>query len=82
MPVGIMCFRGLSLHYEDIVKLLEHAPATQLVIDHLGFFLQGERGVVSSIDYLALVCRRCQLLSLSRIPAVTCRDYPRTEAPH
>lgn len=37
MPVGIMCFQGLELHYDDIVHLLEASPRTTLVLDHLGF---------------------------------------------
>ena len=41
MPVGIMCFKGLPLHYTDIVALLEHSPGTDVIIDHFGFFLQG-----------------------------------------
>lgn len=41
MPVGIMCFKGLPLHYTDIVALLEHSPSTDVIIDHFGFFLQG-----------------------------------------
>ena len=43
MPVSIMCFKGLSLHYEDIVKLIRHAPETKVIIDHFGFYFQGER---------------------------------------
>ena len=43
MPVSIMCFKGLSLHYEDIVRLLQHAPETQVIIDHFGFYRQGIR---------------------------------------
>jgi predicted TIM-barrel fold metal-dependent hydrolase len=37
MPVGIMCFQGLSLHYDDIVRLVEHSPNTICVLDHFGF---------------------------------------------
>lgn len=36
-PVGIMCFKGLDLHYEDIVDLLETFPDTTMILDHLGF---------------------------------------------
>jgi hypothetical protein len=42
MPVGIMCFKGLGLHYEDIIKLLESSPQTNVIIDHFGFFVQGK----------------------------------------
>ena len=37
-----MCFKGLPLHYTDIVALLEHSPSTDVIIDHFGFFLQGK----------------------------------------
>ena len=37
MPVGIMCFQGLSLHYDDIVSLLEQSPETICILDHFGF---------------------------------------------
>ena len=37
MPVGIMCFQGLSLHYDDIVQLAEKCPETTLILDHFGF---------------------------------------------
>lgn len=37
IPVGIMCFQGLPLHYEDILKLLKMSPGTKLIIDHFGF---------------------------------------------
>jgi len=36
-PVGVMCFKGLDLHYDDIVNLLEASPTTTLILDHLGF---------------------------------------------
>ena len=37
MPVGIMCFKGLKLHYDDILSLLEKSPDTPVVLDHFGF---------------------------------------------
>lgn len=37
MPVGVMCFQGLQLHYDDIVQLLQSSPETTLVLDHFGF---------------------------------------------
>jgi predicted TIM-barrel fold metal-dependent hydrolase len=37
MPVGVMCFQGLQLHYDDIVALLESSPETILILDHFGF---------------------------------------------
>ncbi|KAG7347017.1 amidohydrolase 2 [Nitzschia inconspicua] len=37
MPVGIMCFQGLHLHYDDIIQLLQSSPKTTLILDHFGF---------------------------------------------
>lgn len=37
VPVGIMCFKGLDLHYDDIINLLEQSPETTMVLDHMGF---------------------------------------------
>jgi predicted TIM-barrel fold metal-dependent hydrolase len=37
MPVGVMCFQGLNLHYDDIVELLKASPETSLILDHFGF---------------------------------------------
>jgi predicted TIM-barrel fold metal-dependent hydrolase len=37
IPVGIMCFRGLSLHYDDIRQLLAQSPETILILDHFAF---------------------------------------------
>lgn len=37
MPVGVMCFQGLPLHYDDILQLLAASPETTLILDHFGF---------------------------------------------
>jgi predicted TIM-barrel fold metal-dependent hydrolase len=37
MPVGVMCFQGLQLHYDDIVALMKASPDTTLILDHFGF---------------------------------------------
>ncbi|KAL3926018.1 MAG: hypothetical protein SGILL_000017 [Bacillariaceae sp.] len=37
MPVGVMCFQGLQLHYEDILQLLKTSPDTTMILDHFGF---------------------------------------------
>lgn len=37
MPVGVMCFQGLHLHYDDILQLIEKSPGTVLILDHFGF---------------------------------------------
>lgn len=28
IPVGVMCFKGLDLHYDDIINLLEQSPGS------------------------------------------------------
>lgn len=58
MPVGIMVFKGLDLHYEDILALIEASPATVCILDHFGF--------TSLIDDEGVTFE--QLLSLSKYP--------------
>jgi hypothetical protein len=45
MPVGVMCFQGLQLHYDDILALLKASPDTILILDHFVF-----TSVVNEID--------------------------------
>ena len=37
IPVGIMCFKGIELHYDDIQSLCQLSPETIVVLDHFGF---------------------------------------------
>jgi len=37
LPVGIMCFKGIDLHYDDIVTLCNISPTTPILLDHFGF---------------------------------------------
>jgi predicted TIM-barrel fold metal-dependent hydrolase len=37
MPVGVMCFQGLQLHFDDILALLKASPDTTLILDHFAF---------------------------------------------
>jgi predicted TIM-barrel fold metal-dependent hydrolase len=37
IPVGVMCFQGLQLHYDDIILLLKDSPKTTMIFDHVGF---------------------------------------------
>ncbi|XP_002968753.2 uncharacterized protein LOC9650966 [Selaginella moellendorffii] len=37
IPVGFMCFKGLSLHIEEIETLCSLYPSTTVLIDHFGF---------------------------------------------
>ena len=36
-PVGIMCFKGIELHYDDIQSLCKISPETVVILDHFGF---------------------------------------------
>lgn len=58
MPVGIMCFQGLDLHYDDILALLVASPHTTLILDHFGF-----TAVDNDVSF-------DQLLSLAQYPNV------------
>lgn len=60
MPVGVMCFQGLQLHYDDIVALLRSSPETVLVLDHFGFTGLDDQG--NSVF--------TQLLELAKYPNV------------
>ena len=44
MPVGVMAFGGFPAQLPAIKALLAHAPATKLIIDHMGFFRQPATG--------------------------------------
>ncbi|KAL3808514.1 hypothetical protein ACHAXA_008335 [Cyclostephanos tholiformis] len=37
VPVGVMCFKGLGLHFDDILALIAKSPNTVLILDHIGF---------------------------------------------
>lgn len=58
VPVGVMCFQGLPLHYDDILQLIAKSPETVLILDHFGF--------TSIEDDKAFD----QLLSLAKFPNV------------
>jgi len=60
-PVGVMCFKGLELHYDDILALINKSPDTQLVLDHLGFCALNDKGDKAFK----------QLLTLSKYPNVS-----------
>ena len=44
MPVGVMCFQGLDLHYDDILNLLQASPQTKMILDHFAFTSLTEKG--------------------------------------
>lgn len=45
LAVGVMPFKGLSQHLENLEELLKFEPKTQVIIDHWGFFLQPATGL-------------------------------------
>lgn len=70
MPVGILAFKGLGPHVVALRHLCAEFPATQLVLDHLGFFRQpaigGLLGSAASNDDESW----SGLLSLAEFPQV------------
>ena len=52
MPVGFMCFKGLNQHYNDIQKLINLYPQTQIIIDHWGFIYQDGKYIEESWNQL------------------------------
>ncbi|KAL3937713.1 MAG: hypothetical protein SGBAC_007240, partial [Bacillariaceae sp.] len=54
MPVGIMCFKGLQLHLDDIIQLLDASPDTTMILDHFGFTSFSEDGNAAFQDLLKL----------------------------
>lgn len=54
MPVGVMCFQGLHLHYDDIMELIKASPDTVLILDHFGFTGLDEQGNASFQKLLEL----------------------------
>lgn len=42
-PVGIMCFKGIELHYDDIQALCKISPETVVILDHFGFAQLGNK---------------------------------------
>eukprot|EP00913_Durusdinium_trenchii_P023017 g21612.t1 len=67
LPVGVMPFKGLSQHADDLEALLKSNERTQVIIDHWGFFLQPATGFGErSFDEASWH----RLLQLSRYPQV------------
>jgi predicted TIM-barrel fold metal-dependent hydrolase len=82
MPVGIMCFQGLQLHYDDIVQLLKSSPKTVCVVDHFGFTGFTEDGneafeqLLKLSEYPQVVVK---ISALFRLADVSPYDRVRTE---
>jgi len=54
VPVGVMCFKGLGLHIDDILALIDKSPDTILIMDHLGFCALNEDGDAAFEQLLGL----------------------------
>lgn len=54
MPVGIMVFKGLEHHFEDICSLIESSPETAVILDHLGFTGLNNDGDKAFVQLLTL----------------------------
>lgn len=65
IPVGIMCFKGLKYHYNDIIQLSEISPKTIMIIDHFGFTSLSQSNDNEDDDK-----QFQQLLSLAKYPNV------------
>jgi predicted TIM-barrel fold metal-dependent hydrolase len=71
IPVGIMCFQGLHLHYNDILQLLEASPQTIMILDHFAFTKLNDDGGENIEDSISPEQKTFeQLLELSKYPSV------------
>ena len=70
LVVGVMVWPALTPHYDGIVKMLEQAPSTKLIIDHWGFFRSPPTG--GQMGNAGVNDENCWqlLLSLARFPQV------------
>jgi len=71
MPVGVMCFQGLQLHFNDIVALLKASPKTTMILDHFAFTSftpEGEKAfqqLLSLADYEQVIVKISALFRLN-----------------
>eukprot|EP01083_Nonionella_stella_P246192 855048_1 len=54
VPVGVMTFKGLGLHMDDISSLIDKSPETILILDHLGFCALNDDGDAAFRQLLSL----------------------------
>eukprot|EP00548_Thalassiothrix_antarctica_P006835 CAMPEP_0194140230 /NCGR_PEP_ID=MMETSP0152-20130528/9793_1 /TAXON_ID=1049557 /ORGANISM="Thalassiothrix antarctica, Strain L6-D1" /LENGTH=303 /DNA_ID=CAMNT_0038838393 /DNA_START=153 /DNA_END=1064 /DNA_ORIENTATION=+ len=67
MPVGIMCFQGLQLHYDDIEALLKASPDTTLILDHFGFTSLTDEGNKAFEQLLKLAAYPSVVIKISAL---------------
>ena len=66
-PVGVMCFQGLQLHYDDIVALLKASPETTMILDHFGFTSFTDEGNAAFAQLLELVAYPQVIIKISAL---------------
>lgn len=67
IPVGIMCFKGLDLHYDDIVQLIQSSPETVCILDHIGFCALNTKGDAQFEQLLSLAQYENVFIKLSAL---------------
>lgn len=67
IPVGIMCFKGIDLHYEDIITLCESSPDTMVILDHFGFASVGNDKGNDQFDLVLQLAKYNVLVKISAI---------------
>lgn len=67
MPVGIMCFQGLQLHYDDVVALLKASPKTTMVLDHFAFTAFTPEGDKAFQQLLSLADHKQVIVKISAL---------------
>jgi predicted TIM-barrel fold metal-dependent hydrolase len=70
MPVGVMCFQGLQLHYDDILALVKASPDTTLILDHFAFTKLGGKEDNNDKDNADTDAVFDKLLALAAYPQV------------
>lgn len=67
MPVGVMAFKGLGLHYDDVVSLIDACPETTLIFDHFGFTRLDEDGDEAFKKLLSLSKHKNVVVKISAV---------------
>ena len=68
IAVGIMCFKGLGLHINDIESLISKSPkTTSLILDHLGFCALNDEGDAAFEQLLGLATHENVYVKISAL---------------
>eukprot|EP00798_Chlamydomonas_sp_ICE-L_P006095 gene6095-2692_t len=81
LPVGVMCFKGLHLHYDDITRLIDASPETQMVLDHFAFTSLDPAGDKAFEQLLSLAKHKNVAVKISAIFRVA-KDQPSSGWPY